>query len=195
MKILVVVGHPDPSSFNHALAKVVCDECKTLGHEVTFTDLYAQGFDPCLTAGELPRETTLDQTTQNHCNDLVEADGIVIVHPNWWGSPPAAVKGWIDRIFRPDIAYRFDEGDSGEGVPVGLLKATKALVLNTANTSEKRETEIFNDPLELIWKRCVFDLCGVSDVTRKTFSIVVTSTPQIRAGWLEEARQLVRASF
>jgi len=44
------------------------------------------------------------------------------------------LKGWIDRIFRPGVAYEFNEGDKGEGIPVGLLKAKKAIVFNTSNT-------------------------------------------------------------
>jgi len=54
-----------------------------------------------------------------------------VVHPNWWGQPPAILKGWIDRILRPGVAYQFLEGDAGEGVPVGLLKAETALIFNT----------------------------------------------------------------
>jgi putative NADPH-quinone reductase len=65
------------------------------------------------------------------------------------------LKGWIDRVIRPGVAYRFVDGDSGEGVPVGLLKAKAALVLNTSNTPDDREQSAFGDPLEVLWKRCI----------------------------------------
>ena len=77
--------------------------------------------------------------------------------------PPAILKGWIDRVLRMEIAYRFVANDKGEGVPVGLLKARAAIVFNTANTPEDRERETFGDPLESLWKKCVFDLCGVKE--------------------------------
>jgi NAD(P)H dehydrogenase (quinone) len=51
-----------------------------------------------------------------HCREIADVDGI-IVHPNWWGQPPAILKGWVDRVLRPGVAYRFLEGDAGEGVP------------------------------------------------------------------------------
>jgi len=98
------------------------------------------------------------------------------------GQPPAIPKGWVDRVIRPGLAYEFLEGDGGEGVPVSLLKAKCALFFNTANTPEEREMEVFGDPLETLWKSCVFGLCGVSDVRRRTFSVVVTSTPEERGG-------------
>lgn len=195
MKILLVLGHPDRESFNHALAKAVQDALLEDRHEVVFHDLYAEGFEAALPREEIPRNGKVDAEILNHCRDLEQAEGIVVIHPNWWGAPPALVKGWIDRVFRPDVAYRFEEGDGGEGVPVGLLQAKTAVVLNTSNTGEKRESEIFGDPLQSIWQHCVFGLCGTIDVRRRTFSIVCTSTAEQRAKWLEEARQLVRESF
>ena len=195
MRVLIVLAHPDPTSFNHALAGAVADALESAGHEVTLRDLYAEGFDPVLPAVEIPSECELPDDLASWCSELASADGIVIVHPNWWGSPPAMLKGWIDRVFRPGLAYNFLEGDSGEGVPAGLLRARSALVLNTANTSAERERAVFGDPLERIWRDCVFGLCGVGDVTRRTFGVVVTSSPEERASWLEEARRLAIGCF
>ena len=77
--------------------------------------------------------------------------------------PPAVLTGWVDRVMRPGTAYEFLEDDNGEGVPSGLLKANKAVVFNTSNTAAKREDTVFGDPLERIWKDCIFGLCGVRD--------------------------------
>ena len=63
-----------------------------------------------------------------HCEDLAIAEGLVIIHPNWWGGPPAILKGWVDRVMRAGLAYQL----SAEGVPKGLLQASRALVLNTS---------------------------------------------------------------
>jgi len=119
----------------------------------------------------------------------------VIIHPNWWGQPPAILKGWIDRVFRAKVAYRFEETGNGEGIPVGLLKAKKAVVFNTSNTKEEREQETFGDPLETLWKKCIFGLCGVKNVKRKTFSVVITSTQQQRQAWLKEAAEIIVEQF
>lgn len=187
MNILVLLAHPDPASFNHAIAATVCAQLKQNGHRLVFRDLYREKFDPILTAAEIPIEANLPAVIEAHCRELSEADGIVVVHPNWWGQPPAVLKGWIDRVVRPGVAYRFLEGDGGEGIPVGLLKARSALIFNTANTPERRELAVFKDPLELLWRNCIFELCGVAEVFRKVFSVVVTSTDAERASWLAEA--------
>jgi putative NADPH-quinone reductase len=195
MKILVVLAHPDPGSFNHALADAAAQAAKKQGHAVTLVDLHAERFDPILPAAEIPKEAPIPPWLTRHCADLAAAEGIVVVHPNWWGQPPAILTGWIDRVVRPGVAYGFQEGDSGEGVPVGLLRARTAVVLNTSNTPPERERDAFGDPLDAIWRRCVFDLCGVKDVRRETYSVVVTSTAGQRRAWLADAAALVTDAF
>jgi putative NADPH-quinone reductase/uridine phosphorylase len=195
MNIVVVVGHPETGSFNHAIAKTAVEALQHNGHAVILHDLYAEGFDPLLPVAEIPEGTPLEPTIAQHCGEIAEADGIVIVHPNWWGQPPAILKGWVDRVFRPGLAYRFLEGDSGEGVPQGLLKAKAALVFNTSNTPEVRELRVFGDPLETLWKNCIFRLCGVENFYRKMFSTVVTSSAEQRAAWLSEVQATVSQYF
>ena len=195
MQISVVLAHPGQKSFNHAIAEAVVSAAEQHGHEVRFHDLYAEHFDPLITAVEFPKDADLPVDIAWHCLEIAAADGIVIVHPNWWGQPPAILKGWVDRVIRPGVAYQFDEGDDGEGVPVGLLKAGTALVFNTSNTPERREREIFGDPLEALWKNCIFDFCGVKSFYRRMFSVVVTSTEQQRQDWLAEVRAATQRFF
>jgi len=195
MKILVILAHPDPASFNRAIADAAARALRSSGHEVIFHDLYEEGFNPVLPAAEIPSAAQLEAAVANHCAELYTADGIVIVHPNWWGQPPAILKGWIDRIIRPGVAYEFQEGDGGEGVPVGLLRAGTAIVFNTSNTPERRELEVFGDPLQLLWKNCIFDLCGVKKFYRRMFGVIVTSTPEQRKEWLDEVGRVLEDHF
>jgi putative NADPH-quinone reductase len=195
MNILIILGHPDKNSFNHAIARTVVSTLERNAHSVFFHDLYAEKFDPLLPASEVPEKALLSPAIQQHCTEAALADGIVIVHPNWWGQPPAIVKGWIDRVLRPGVAYQFLEGDQGHGVPVGLLRAKTAIIFNTSNTNKKRELDVFNDPLETLWKKCIFDLCGVTGFYRKMFSTVVDSTQEQRAEWLDEVEQVVDSRF
>jgi NAD(P)H dehydrogenase (quinone) len=195
MNILIILAHPGAKSFNHALAHTVRDALNRDGHAVVLHDLCAEKFDPCLPADETSLAAILPASIRQHCDELMAADGIVVVHPNWWGQPPAILKGWVDRVIRPGVAYRFLEGDDGEGVPVGLLNAGTALVLNTANTPADRELEIFGDPLQRTWADCVFGLCGVSDVRRRVFGVVVSSTAEQRAAWIDDACSLALECF
>ena len=195
MFISVILAHPDPGSFNHAIAQTAVETIKENRHRVFFHDLYQEKFDPLLNREEIAEAAALPTAIKIHCEEIAAADGIVIVHPNWWGQPPAILKGWVDRVIRPGVAYEFLEGDSGEGVPKGLLKARAALVFNTSNTEAQREKNVFGDPLETVWKNCVFGLCGVTNFHRRTFNIIIASKESQRKNWLDSVRQDIDLFF
>jgi len=195
MFVSLILAHPDKTSFNHAIARTCRDVLLQNGHYVYFHDLYEEGFDPVLPRGEIPKNAPVDHVIENLCRELTRSRGIIIVHPNWWGQPPALLKGWIDRVIRPGVAYEFLEGDSGEGVPRGLLNSTSVLVFNTSNTNPEREKQVFGDPLETLWKNCIFGLCGVQLFFRKTFGVVVTSSEEQRKAWLREVKDAVSLYF
>ncbi len=195
MRISVILAHPHPGSFNHAIAMAAVQTLVQNGHQVAFHDLYQESFDPILRSEEIARDAPQCDMIQIHCQELAMAEGIVIIHPNWWGMPPAILKGWVDRVIRPGVAYEFLEGDSGEGVPRGLLLAGRAVVFNTSNTLPEREQSAFGDPLQIIWQNCIFGLCGVTNFHRKTYGVVVTSTHEQRAAWLDDVRAIVDEKF
>jgi putative NADPH-quinone reductase len=134
MKISIILAHPRPGSFNHAIADEATAMLRKSGFTVTVHDLYQEQFDPLLPFDEIPRDAPLPPAIALHCREIAAADGIVFIHPDWWGMPPAILKGWIDRVLRPGVAYRFAETDTGERIPVGLLLAKAVLVFNTSNT-------------------------------------------------------------
>ena len=190
MRVLVIIGHQQLGSFNHAIAQAAREELRAAGHEVIYHDLYAERFDPVLPAQEIPNEAEVDPLIRQHCDEVLAADGYVIVHPNWWGMPPAILKGWVDRVIRQGTMYRFGP----DGV-VQNLKGKRALVITTSNTPREDELRLFGDPLENLWKNCIFNFVGVEDFQRRNFESIILSTAEQRRGWLEEVRQLVRKRF
>src|SRR4030043_622002 len=130
MKVMVILAHPNEKSFNHAIAVRAVKSLEMNGKEVVFHDLYKENFNPVTPYNEIVKNGYIDDKILAYCNELISASGLIFIHPNWWGQPPAILKGWIDRVFRPGVAYKVQEGDKGEGVPIGLLTAKAALVFN-----------------------------------------------------------------
>jgi NAD(P)H dehydrogenase (quinone) len=192
MLALVVVASPNPQSLCHAMATVAKEALADAGYEIAFHDLYLEKFDPVQLTVETLNTTSPDQLVEKHCCQLAAADLILVLHPNWWGQPPAILKGWIDRVFRLDTAYGYPTGVGPDGVPSGLLRARRALVFNTSNTPPAREAEVFGDPLETLWRNCVFGLCGVSDVVRRMYAPASISDHALRVKWLEEVKALTQ---
>jgi NAD(P)H dehydrogenase (quinone) len=195
MNILIVLAHPQPGSFNHAIAGAAQETLRGLGHEVVLHDLYGEAFPPVLPPDEIPENAPVAGPAAQHGREVVAADGLVFIHPNWWGQPPAILKGWLDRVLRPGVAYRFESSPTGEGRPVGLLKARGALVFTTANTPAEIEQRVFGDPLHLIWEKVVLPFCGVRAFHREAFTGVIASTPAQRRAWLDSVRHLAAAWF
>lgn len=190
-KASVMLAHPYPESFNHAIYHTVCSKLESLNIEVFKHDLYQEHFNPILTVEELGSDTSTDILVNQYASELLESTFLFFIHPNWWGQPPAILKGYIDRVIRPPYAYDFPSGDSGGGLPIGKLKGKYGIVLNTSNTEEERENEYFNDPLENIWKQCVFGFCGIEKYYRKMFRIIADSTLEQRNKWIKEIQEIV----
>jgi NAD(P)H dehydrogenase (quinone) len=190
MFALVVIANPSEASFSHAMADVAGAVLRGRGYRVARHDLYAEGFDPVQRFGESSNTGSDDELVEQHCRELSQADLVLVSHPNWWSQPPAILKGWVDRVFRPNTAYRYPEGVGFEGVPVGLLRARHALVFNTSNTPPEREVEVFGDPLDRLWKTSVFGLCGVHSVIRRMVGPIAGSTDDQRDGWLRDVERL-----
>ena len=187
MKVQIVIGHQNQGSYCHALAEAAVDEARGAGHEVIFHDLYADNFDPILTHGEITGEAQPDPVAERHCRELLAADVIVVVHPNWWGQPPAMLKGWVDRVFQNGKVYQFGE----DGQVIGHLAGKAVRVFTTSNTPRDVELEVYGDPLQNLWETCVFQLCGVENFKRRNFESIIMSSQEEREQWLAEVRETI----
>lgn len=155
MKAHIVLAHPEPKSFNAHLASLARQTLEGRGWGVTITDLAAAGFDPCEKAAHyrepLNPERFDVQAEQRHASAtqalpddvraeiarLDQADLVILQYPMWWHLPPAALKGWMDRIFVYGEVYkstiRFENG---------RFVGKKAMLSTTVGTSP--ETYAFN---------------------------------------------------
>jgi NAD(P)H dehydrogenase (quinone) len=190
MKASVILAHPHPGSFNHAIFSAVCGALARRGVTIHAHDLYAEDFDPVLTEDELGSDRSPDPLVNRYAEELVGSDLLFFIHPNWWGQPPAIMKGYIDRVIRPPHCYDFPPGDAGGGLPIGKLKGKCGVVFNTSNTEREREEACFGDPLERTWKQCVFGFCGIERSYRAMFRIVADSDDRQRKAWLDEAESV-----
>ncbi|HWA36360.1 MAG TPA: NAD(P)H-dependent oxidoreductase [Burkholderiales bacterium] len=182
MNALVVVANPSRASFSHAMAGVARGALVEREYRILFHDLFAEDFPP-VHGG--------DALVERHRGELQAADLVLVFHPNWWGSPPAILKGWIDRVFCPGVAYEYPPGVGPAGVPKGLLRARCGLVFNTSETPWERELAVFGNPLERTWRDGVFAFCGVERFERAVYGPMSTSTAAMRERWLGEVRSLV----
>jgi putative NADPH-quinone reductase len=112
MKVLVVLAHPNPDSFSHAIVDRLKSTLANREHSVSVIDLYGLDYSPALTRAELAAyptsEPAIDPLVIEHTRLIQECSTIVFVYPTWWSSMPAILKGWIDRTMLPGIAFSVD---------------------------------------------------------------------------------------
>lgn len=149
--ILIVVAHPEPQSFNHALAGAMAAGLRGAGHQVTVSDLAAEGFRADIGRHDM---TTVADTERFHVQAeqahaarsdgfaadvareqarVAQADNLILQFPLWWGGPPALMKGWIDRVLSYGFAYV-----DGRRFESGLFKGRRAMLsVTTGGTPER----------------------------------------------------------
>jgi putative NADPH-quinone reductase len=113
MRILLVHCHPRADSLSAALRDAAIAALRQAGHEVELRDLYAEGFDPVLSAEERGRYHDVGpnlQGIEDHVASLRRADALLLVHPTWWYGMPAMLKGWFDRVWAPGVAFTLGAG-------------------------------------------------------------------------------------
>ena len=112
MRTLLVYCHPAPDSFAAIVRDAAMAGLADGGHEVRLTDLYAEGFDPVLSAADHALHLA-DPSTKpgiaSHIEDLRWCESLVLAYPTWWSGQPAMLKGWIDRVWVNGVAWALPE--------------------------------------------------------------------------------------
>jgi NAD(P)H dehydrogenase (quinone) len=189
-KALIVMCHPNKNGFNQAIALNIENELKK-DHEVRLINLYADHMDPLLPSEDIIRKFTFDETILSYQKTVKESGILIFVHPDWWGSPPAAMKGFIDRVFRPGIAYEFEGTNFLSKKKIELFAGKKAFVFMTTDYAAPEGPWLPG----LIWQKNVFEYCGIYDSQIHTFFSTYNSSYEERKNWILQAGLKVRQAI
>lgn len=155
MDLLVVTCLPKRPCFGEAIVVRLREALAGLSWEEH--ELYDEGFDPLLDPAELARSTSFDALVLRHQRAVAACRYLLIVHPDWWGMPPAILKGWIDRVFREGVAYELAGEDGFEKEWRPLLGDKRAFVAVTSDSGDPGRAVLFRD----IWEGAVLGACGM----------------------------------
>ena len=139
MRFLILFSHPSQQSYSAALLKTVKDSLIKNGHQVKIIDLYKENFDPVLNIKEW--NSYLENTEKNilnlkkHIEFLKWAEGLIFIFPTWMYGPPAIMKGWLERVWLPKVAFEISSGK--QNIPVGKLKNISRLCVVTTSGSPR----------------------------------------------------------
>jgi putative NADPH-quinone reductase len=165
MEVLVVCAHPHENSFNHAIVEAVERGCARAEHHTTTLDLYALGFAAAMSTAEHRAyhgaHPILDPMVAEHAALVQRAQTLVFVYPTWWSQPPAILRGWLERVLVPGVAFRFD--DKGKVRP-GLQHVRRIIGISTYG-APWTYVKLLNDGGRRMLTRALRMNCGVRTPT------------------------------
>ena len=185
-KILVINGHPDKQSLCFELARSYKTGADSTGAKCNLVNLADLIFNPILTSGYRER-TELEPDLVMMQQQILDCDHLVLVYPNWWGTYPALLKGFIDRVFLPGFAFRY----RGNSIMWDkLLKGKSARLIVTMDTPAWYYSLINKSPGHHSMKKGILGFSGISPVKISSFGPVKPSSEGIRLKWIRKVEKL-----
>lgn len=158
--ILVINGHPSRNSLTAAIAEAYVQGARGAGAEVELLHLCDLQFDPILHEG-YRKVMPLEPDLQNAQKLLLRAKHVVFCYPHWWGSMPALLKGFIDRVFLPGFAFKYREkGPFWDRLLVGR---SGEIWLMSDSPRIWFLLKYWNSPVKWL-KTATLDFCGIKPV-------------------------------
>lgn len=181
-KILIINGHPNPSSFNFGIADSYQKGALASGAQVEIITIAELEFNPNLKFGYQKR-TELEPDLLESWKKIKNADHLVWIHPVWWGGLPAITKGFIDRLFLPGMAFQYRENSVWWDK---LLKGKTAHIITTLDQPGWYYRLFFGRPSVNQLKKSTLEFCGVKPVKVTYIGIVKTADDSQRDKWLQK---------
>ena len=184
-RIAIIVGHPDTDAFSSSVAKWYEESAENSGHQIELIHLAKLSFDPILHKG-YSKEQKLEKDLERAQSTIQWAEHLVIIYPNWWGSMPALLKGFFDRVMLPGFAFKFDEKKKRS---VGLLKGKTARIILLMRQKPAEYREKYPYAGETV-KHSILEFCGIKPVTMTEIGPAERLDEAYRKKWEKIIRKL-----
>ena len=184
LKVLVILAHPRKGSLCGALADAYSAGARQAGAEVRRLDIAEMKFNPNVV--EVSPSNQAAEPSLREAMGLVRwAEHMVFIFPTWWGTMPAVLKGFLDRLLVPGFAFaEYEDAPGWEKLLIGR----SAHLLTTMDTPPWVYRWIYKAPGLNAIARATLGFCGIAPVRTSIFGSVKESDPTRRAQWLEAAR-------
>lgn len=188
-RILVVIGHPDPSPERlcRALASAYAEGAQRAGHVVRKIDLAALEFPLLRTTQEFEHGVVPD-SLKEAAEAIAWAQHIVFVFPLWLGTMPAMLKAFLEQVMRPGVAFAYS--DKGSGLPKTLLRGRSARLVVTMGMPAAVYRLWFLGHGLAGMRRSILKFAGIKPVRETLFGMIANASDAKRAGWMKQMQSL-----
>ncbi len=190
-KVLVINGNPDPESLSGAMANAYKQGVEKIGGTCNVIHLHELQFDPILHYGfrkRIPFEPDLEMAQQA----IKDCAHLVFIYPVWWGTYPALLKGFIDRVFMPGFAFKSIENSVHW---TKLLKGRSGRIIESMDAPMWFYEDVYKSPAKNSLSIAVMNYCGIKPVDYTVFRPIKGSTHEDRQAWISEVEELGKTDF
>lgn len=190
-KVLIINGHPDKESYCFAIGKAY--RKGVLNSDAELKEIFIRDleFNPNLEFGYRKR-THLEPDLIDAQEKIKWANHIVWIYPVWWGSYPAILKGFIDRVFLPGFAFEKREKSVWWDK---LLTNKTARIISTLDQPAWYYKWINKQPSHYSMKKMTLNFIGIKKVKLTTIGPLRLSKETYRKNWLEKIEKLGKKSW
>jgi NAD(P)H dehydrogenase (quinone) len=138
MKAVIVFNHPYEGSFCNAILNAVSKGLKGANYEIDLIHLDKENFNPAMTANDLKAfrdKKPVDPKVIEYDSRIKNADHLIFIFPIWWELMPALMKGFVDKVIFPGVAYDYTNSSNTLMKPLwtNLKSVTMITTMNTPN--------------------------------------------------------------
>lgn len=159
--LLIIYAHPKTRGNGYSILQEVKKQLGRRKYEVL--DLYAMRYDPVLKDEELytAGKKKISKRNLEIQKKIRKAEGLVFVYPVWWGSMPAILKGFIDRVLTPPFAFEYVKKPIIGYIPQGNLNRKKAVIFCTTGSKKWQSWLILRNRFKSLVRNDMLGFCGI----------------------------------
>jgi len=186
MKVVIVFNHPYEGSYCNAILNSVCRGLKQANHQIDIINLDKEGFNPVMTSQDLKAfrdKQPVDPKVIEYKRRLEQADHLVFIFPIWWELMPALMKGFIDKVIFPGVAYDYVNGSNTKMKPL-MTNIKGGSVITTMNTPRILYRLVFGNAVKKALMAGTFWKLGYKNRKWISFNMVKQVSDEKRKLWL-----------
>lgn len=184
MNILIVYAHPWEKSYNHAILQSVINGLKFNNHNIEIIDLYKDKFNPVFKKDEMAiyrKGEFIDKIIGKYQKKIKSHDYLFFIFPIWWGTMPAILKGFFDKVFLPQWAYKVDS----KAIIHGMLNNIKGCtIITTMNGPNIFYSLVLKNPIKQVLIKDTLKLSGINKNKLLQLGNIRNASEAKRKKWL-----------
>lgn len=188
MNVVIIKGHPNKKSYNYAIAESFKKGCtKNTTHKIDAIDIIDFDFNLNIDFNKHD-DQPIEQDILTAQEKIKQADHIVWIYPLWWGTMPALLKGFIDRVFTPGFAFKYREDGSGKWDK--LLTGKTSEIICTIDYPIWALKWVYAEAGVKVMRNMILKFCGIKTKRTTYLGPIINSTPEQREKWLLQIEKL-----